>query len=43
MTSIHLVTEIPGPGSVAMAERRRAASSAGSAFLTELGVASVAG
>jgi len=43
MASIHLATEIPGPESVKIVERRRAAMSAGAAFLTELGVASADG
>jgi len=43
MPSIHLQTAIPGPNSVQIVERRRAAMSAGAAFLTELGVASADG
>ena len=43
MSSIHLETAIPGPKSVEIVERRRAALSAGAAFLTELGVASADG
>lgn len=43
MGSIHLETAIPGPNSVALVERRRAALSQGAAFLTELGVASAEG
>jgi len=43
MASIHLETAIPGPESVKIVERRRAAMSAGAAFLTDLGVASADG
>ena len=43
MSSIHLETAIPGPKSVEIVDRRRAALSAGAAFLTELGVASADG
>ncbi len=43
MASIHLETTIPGPKSVEIVERRRAAMSSGAAFLTELGVASAEG
>lgn len=43
MASIHLETVIPGPKSVEIVERRRAAMSSGAAFLTELGVASASG
>ena len=43
MGSIHLVTEIPGPKSVELVARRRAATSQGAAFLTELGVQSAEG
>ncbi len=43
MGSIQLVTEIPGPKSVELVARRRAATSQGAAFLTELGVESAEG
>ena len=43
MSSIHIRTEIPGPLSTEIVERRRAAFSNGAAFLTELAVASAEG
>lgn len=43
MGSIEIVTEIPGPLSQQIVERRRNAMSAGAAFLTELAVASASG
>ena len=43
MASIHLETAVPGPRSAEIVERRRAALSAGAAFLTELAVESAEG
>lgn len=43
MGSINLVTEVPGPNSRALVERRVAATCAGAAYLTELGIASGSG
>ncbi len=43
MGSIHLVTHVPGPKSVDIVARRRAAMSNGAAFLTELAIESAAG
>lgn len=43
MGSIHLETAIPGPRSVKIVDRRRAAMSSGAAFLTELAVDSAFG
>lgn len=43
MASINIVTEIPGPISQSIVERRRNAMSSGAAFLTELAVASAQG
>lgn len=43
MPSIHLVTEIPGPRSRALTARRDAATPAGAARLTPLGIASAHG
>lgn len=43
MGSINIVTEIPGPRSQEIVERRRQALSVGAAFLTELAVASAEG
>ena len=43
MSSIQLKTAIPGPRSAELVERRRAAMSAGAAFLTELAVESANG
>ena len=39
MSSIKLITEVPGPNSRALVRRRAAAVSAGAAYLTELGIA----
>ncbi|MDQ7025013.1 MAG: 4-aminobutyrate--2-oxoglutarate transaminase [Anaerolineae bacterium] len=43
MASINLVTEIPGPNSLAMVARREAATSRGAAKLTQLGIESASG
>jgi 4-aminobutyrate aminotransferase / (S)-3-amino-2-methylpropionate transaminase / 5-aminovalerate transaminase len=43
MSSIKLVTEVPGPKSQEMVARRAAATAVGAAYLTELGIASGAG
>jgi len=43
MASISLETTIPGPKSLEIVRRRRAAMSSGAAFLTELGVQSASG
>lgn len=43
MASIHLVTEIPGPKSLAMVARREASTSRGAAKLTQLGIESASG
>lgn len=43
MGSINLVTEVPGPNSRALVERRAAAICSGAAYLTELGIASGSG
>ncbi|MGB7339300.1 MAG: 4-aminobutyrate--2-oxoglutarate transaminase [Phototrophicaceae bacterium] len=43
MSSIKLVTELPGPNSLAMVARREAATSRGAAKLTQLGIASANG
>ncbi len=43
MASINIVTDIPGPMSQKIVERRRASISVGAAFLTELAVASAEG
>src|SRR5688572_17585680 len=43
MSSINLVTEIPGPKSLAMVARREAATARGAAKLTQLGVESAEG
>ena len=40
MASINIVTDIPGPMSLEIVERRRNAMSTGAAFLTELAVQS---
>ena len=39
MSSIKLITDVPGPKSGALVQRRAAAVSAGAAYLTELGIA----
>ena len=43
MGSINLVTDVPGPHSKALVARRVAATCAGAAYLTELGIASASG
>lgn len=43
MGSINIVTEVPGPKSRALVERRAAAICPGAAYLTELGIASGSG
>lgn len=43
MSSIQLVTEIPGPRSAEIVDRRRAALSSGAAFLTDIAVESADG
>ena len=43
MGSIDIVTDIPGPASRALVERRAAALCSGAAYLTELGIASGSG
>ena len=43
MGSINLVTEVPGPNSRALVARRKSATCAGAAHLTDVGIASGAG
>ena len=43
MGSIELKTDVPGPRSRELVQRRAAATCAGAAYLTELGIASGSG